>query len=338
MSQEKIKELQQRIKENPADNEAIEAYAIALSDIGENEEALKHFIFLKNKFPENAQHYYNIGIILEKIKRFDDAILAYEKALKIEPEDTDIMFNLGLANIKIEDYDEAEKLFLKVLEKDNDDENSYFHLGEIYTRKKQFDNSVKYLKKAVELDNKDIIAKFYLAYSLHQLGETEIAIKTYNEVIEQSPDYSWAYYNLASIYIDKNDDNTAISYLEKTIQTNPADLKAITMLVKVLSKNKKFLQAEKILNQALTILPEEADIYYLLSRIYTELKNTVNRIKYLKLTISKKITFSGDIEDVEEELKELEKQELETKKQEQKPAAKPTPKPAPRPTPRPTKK
>ena len=51
MPQEKIKELQQRIKENPADNEAIESYAIALSDIGENEEALKHFIFLKNKFP-----------------------------------------------------------------------------------------------------------------------------------------------------------------------------------------------------------------------------------------------------------------------------------------------
>ena len=49
MPQEKIKELQQRIKENPADNEAIESYAIALSDIGENEEALKHFIFLKNK-------------------------------------------------------------------------------------------------------------------------------------------------------------------------------------------------------------------------------------------------------------------------------------------------
>ena len=39
MPQEKIKELQQRIKENPADNEAIESYAIALSDIGENEEA-----------------------------------------------------------------------------------------------------------------------------------------------------------------------------------------------------------------------------------------------------------------------------------------------------------
>ena len=111
MLEEKIKELQKRIKENPADNEAIEAYAIALSDIGENEEALKNFIFLKNKFPDNAQHYYNIGIILEKIKRFDDAILAYEKALKLAPEDTDIMFNLGLTYIKIEEYDEAECIF-----------------------------------------------------------------------------------------------------------------------------------------------------------------------------------------------------------------------------------
>ena len=75
-----IRELQQRIKENSNDYKAIEEYAIALSDIGENEEALKNFLYLKKMFPENAQVLYNIGIILEKLKYFDESIEAYEKA------------------------------------------------------------------------------------------------------------------------------------------------------------------------------------------------------------------------------------------------------------------
>ena len=127
------------------------------------------------------------------------------------------------------------------------------------------------------------------------------------------------------------------------------------MIVKVLSKHKKYLEAEKVLTKAMTIIPEEADIYYLLSGIYKELKNTANQIKYLKLTISKKLTFSGDIEDVEEELKELEKPQPkvqeqqkttvnkpETKPTQARPAPRPTQRPAPRPTqrpaPRPNKK
>ena len=59
-----IKELQEKLKENPNDYKTIEEYAIALSEIGENEEALKNFIYLKNNFPPSALVYYNIGIIL----------------------------------------------------------------------------------------------------------------------------------------------------------------------------------------------------------------------------------------------------------------------------------
>ena len=43
---EDIKILQSKLQENPDDLETLENYAIALSDIGENEEALKNFLYL----------------------------------------------------------------------------------------------------------------------------------------------------------------------------------------------------------------------------------------------------------------------------------------------------
>ena len=41
-----IKILQEKLKQNPDDYQTLEDYAIALSDIGENEESLKNFLYL----------------------------------------------------------------------------------------------------------------------------------------------------------------------------------------------------------------------------------------------------------------------------------------------------
>ena len=79
MTENLIIDLQKKLKENPNDATLIEEYAIALSEIGENEEALKNFIYLKKIFPESPLVYYNIGIILEKLKKYDDAIIAWER-------------------------------------------------------------------------------------------------------------------------------------------------------------------------------------------------------------------------------------------------------------------
>ncbi len=307
MSEEYIKQLQEKLKENPKDNETIEAYAIALSDIGENEEALKNFIYLKNIFPDNAKIYYNIGIILEKLKLIDDSVIAYEKALSLSEDDTDIMFNLANVYIKTENFDDAEKLLLNVIKQDKEDENAYFHLGEIYSRKKEYDKAIEYLTKALELDSSDLIAKFYLAYALQEQGNIEKAIALYQEITALNPDYSWAYYNLASIYLEKGDENQTALYLEKTIKTNPSDIKAVKMLTKLLCKQKKYSAAEKVLKQAMLQLPDEADICYLLAKVYKELKSRINYTKYLKLTLSKKITFSGSVEDLEKEIKSVTK-------------------------------
>ena len=65
---EEIALLQAKLKENPNDLQTIEQYAIALADIGENEEALKNFVYLKKNNPNNPTVYYNIGIILELIQ------------------------------------------------------------------------------------------------------------------------------------------------------------------------------------------------------------------------------------------------------------------------------
>ena len=162
------------------------------------------------------------------------------------------------------------------------------------------------LSKTLELNPDDVIAMFYLAYSLKEVGNIDDSINLYNEIISRSPDYSWAYYNLASIYFEQNRDDLAIEYLNKTIKINPNDVPAIKFLIKILSKNRNYAEAEKILKQATTKMPLEADLFYLFAQLYKTMNSKINYLKYLKYTEKKSSTFTGNFEALLKEIEEAE--------------------------------
>ena len=95
-------------------------------------------------------------------------------------------------------------------------------------------------------------------------------------------------------------------YLEKTIKANQTDVQAVKLLTKLLCKHNKYVQAEKLLKQAMQAMPMEADILYLLAKIYHTLKSDINYLKYLKLTEKKAVSFTGNIELLREEIQEAE--------------------------------
>ena len=84
------------------------------------------------------------------------------------------------------------------------------------------------IEKATELNPKDIFAHYHLGYIYQNNGLTNFAIESYKKVLEISPDYSWAYFNLASIAYKNENLEDARDYLEKTIQYNPNDIEVGT--------------------------------------------------------------------------------------------------------------
>ena len=83
------------------------------------------------------------------------------------------------------------------------------------------------------------------------------------------------------------------------------DIKAIKLLVKLFCKQKKHSQAEDLINKSLELMPDEADLYYLLAGIHKQLENNEEYEKFIKITYDKKITFTGDEKVLEEEIKKI---------------------------------
>ena len=111
---------------------------------------------------------------------------------------------------------------------------------------------------------------------------------------------------MALIYLEQNDEERAIFYLERTININSKDVQAIKLAAKIFMKHKKYAAVEKLLKMAVEEMPLEADLLYLLASLYKELKNKDNYIKLLKLALENSSTFSGNVEKLKAEIAEIE--------------------------------
>ena len=107
-----IETLQKLLQDDPSNFQARRELSILLVNNGFNEEAEGNLQYLCKYFPEDAELYYNLGIVYEKLKKYDKAKEVYEKAVEISPQEdfyykisitgsefliSGISFNLGIS-------------------------------------------------------------------------------------------------------------------------------------------------------------------------------------------------------------------------------------------------
>jgi len=87
--------------------DANKAYRVQAFD-----EAIELYMKILSEGYHSKEVYFNLGNCYFRLNRIGEAILYYEKALKIDPQDNDIQYNLELANLRIIDRIELPPQFL----------------------------------------------------------------------------------------------------------------------------------------------------------------------------------------------------------------------------------
>ena len=110
-----IETLQNLLKEDPSNFQARRELSIMLVNQGFNEEAEGNLKYLIKYFPDDAELYYNLGIVQEKLKNFAQARIAYEKAIELSPQE-DFYYNLGEVLVELKEWDDAMDCAEKAIE------------------------------------------------------------------------------------------------------------------------------------------------------------------------------------------------------------------------------
>ena len=126
-----------------------------------------------------AEDWYEIGYELEATQ-IEEAIRAYNEALRLEPEHAEARINLG---------------------------RLLHELGEVRA-------AAEHYRRAIELRPSDSTAAYDLGVALQDMGRWEQAARAYNAAIRIEPDHADAYFNLSAVYERLDNRALAIRHLK----------------------------------------------------------------------------------------------------------------------------
>ena len=114
------------------DAAALFARALLAQDAGDDAAAtalLRKVIALT---PDRAAPHTNLGILLRRAGRVDDAVREYETAIRLDPADAAAYHNLGLVHRSRGAFTEAERAYARALELRPNQADTHYNLGILY--------------------------------------------------------------------------------------------------------------------------------------------------------------------------------------------------------------
>jgi len=198
-----------------------------------NAETLWRTTLIRN--PDCWMGYNNLGLVLAREGKFDQAISYWQKSLEIEPENAEAYKNLGLVSAQRGEMDGAISLWQKSLEIEPDDADIHYNIGVAYFIKGQTDKAIVHFQKALEIQPNLALAHNNLGLALFKKGWIDKAIVHYRKALEIQPNYATAHNNLGFALFKKGQVMEAIIHWQKTLELQPQNMDARNNLAWVLA-------------------------------------------------------------------------------------------------------
>ncbi|TAE58234.1 MAG: tetratricopeptide repeat protein [Nostocales cyanobacterium] len=331
--EEKIKSYSQKAKLTPND-------AQSLLDLGDAYMAFWESSGKGIRVAKNLDQSLAWNWLMNRSDVVEDAVLAYEKSLKInprlvgsqvglcyafveigntkkalsfcrqavdkQPQNSRNYQNLGFALVQENQPQEAEKILNKSLKLDQENAIIYYLLGDALLLQEKTQEAVVAYRKSIELDPKGNLTYLHLGYALRIQNQIDEAIAVYRKSIELVPNYPPAYQKLGDLLAEENRLDEAISTYHQAMEIDRSGrygMESYIGLGQVLVKQKKLDEAIKIYRQAIELEPKNSNVYYLLGLALIEQK----KIKDAVLAFQESLKLDPQNTDAREQLNKIKK-------------------------------
>jgi len=164
-----------------------------LSETGKVDEAIALLEDMAKERSERPEPLIRIGHILRSERRFDDAVVAYDRAIEripdFEPHHWPLLYARGIALERSKDWSRAEKDFLQALEFNPDQPYVLNYLGYSWVDQGiNLDRAREMIERAVELRPRDGYIVDSLGWALYRMGDFGSAVGHLEEAVELRPE------------------------------------------------------------------------------------------------------------------------------------------------------
>jgi tetratricopeptide (TPR) repeat protein len=146
---------------------------------------------LKKLKPASPAAHNATGVLLDELKRYDEAEAAYRKAIELNPDEATAYSNLGnlLSDENLKRYDEAEAAYRKAIELNPPLDFAHVNLGQLYFDLGKPQEAINILTEAIKLSLESARCYRQRGIIYQTIGDLETALDDYKKAIELQPDY-----------------------------------------------------------------------------------------------------------------------------------------------------
>lgn len=159
----------------------------ALASQGKYDEAIKAFDEAIKLDPSFTRAWFNKGNALNSQGKYDGAIKIFDEIIKLYPDFAMAWNNKGNAFATQGKYDEAMKAYDEAIKLDPNFAEAWNNKGSVFNSQGKYDESIKAFDRAIEIDPKLAIAWNNKGLALNAQGKYDEAIKAFDEAIRLDP-------------------------------------------------------------------------------------------------------------------------------------------------------
>ena len=237
--------------------------------IEEGIQELKKSISLK---PENVFAHSNLGNALKDLKRYDEALVSYDEALRINTNFADIHNNRGSILKNLKKYNEALASYEKALQLNPDHAYTHNNKGNALKDLKRYEEAIASYNKALQLNPNYADAYNNKGNALKDLKRYVEALTSFDEAIKIKSDHFDAYNNRGIVFNEIKYYEKALDSFDKALQINPNYAFAYNNKGNALKDLKRYEEALKSYDEAIKINSSFVDAYNNKGNILKDLK------------------------------------------------------------------
>ncbi len=289
------------LKRNENFQPAIEKLLRAYQEIGQLETAID-LLEQRVKEKPSASDYNTLGIHYYHQGEVNRAIIAFERAVKLEPYHKAAKNNLyqlfrekTFKALHAKDFSEAIDIYNKIIQLNPTNLTTYMLMGDGYARAELYTTAIQYYQKALELNPVSRLAKRGLAQCYNNHGVTlrnsqkwDDAIAAYRKALEMQPKFHIARTNLSDAFWQKANSYRSSGQVDEAISTylelqklNPKDTRVSSLLGELYLKKRNFSDALSAFQKVYKAEPDAPQARHnLIAAYHQSAQDFINQKKY----------------------------------------------------------
>lgn len=162
-------------------------------------DSASHALYL---MPQSAEAYFEMGLAYRMQEEYDQAVSCLKSALEIDPAMVVAYTELGWIYQKLQRFQRAMDMYEGALELEPDNVDAQHQLGFVFVRCEQYAKGVELFTKVCErTPANSLVPRLNLANGYFHIGRHDLALRTYEQILAQEPNYFEARWNRAHLQL-----------------------------------------------------------------------------------------------------------------------------------------